>query len=80
MDKVQKAKKRKGSKAARRSGAYPKYGDLDMRKNMMKSLGMNKVPPITPDSIDELSGVIHRETVMLKDYDLEGLLEDARRR
>ena len=57
-----------------------KYDDLGMRKIMMKSLGIREVPAITPDSIDELSGIIHRETIILKNYDLERLLEDARRK
>ena len=58
----------------------PQYNDLDMRKNMMKSLGMSKIPPIIPDSIDELSGIIYRETSILKNYNLEEMLENTRRR
>jgi len=59
---------------------YPQFNDLDVRMNMMKSLGLKKLPEIIPDVIDESSGLIAKETSFLKKYDFEKLLEDARRR
>ena len=59
---------------------YPQFNDLDVRMNMMKSLGLKKLPEIIPDVIDESSGLIAKETSFLKKYNFEKLLEDARRR
>jgi hypothetical protein len=59
---------------------YPQFNDLDVRMNMMKSLGLEKLPQIIPDMIDESSGIIAKETLFLKKYDFEKLLENARRR
>jgi len=59
---------------------YPQFNDLDVRMNMMKSLGLKELPQIIPDIIDESSGLIVKENSFLKKYDFEKLLEDARRR
>lgn len=59
---------------------YPQFNDLDVRMNMMKSLGLEKLPQIIPNTIDESSGIIAKETSFLKKYDFEKLLENARRR
>ncbi|MCH8914423.1 MAG: hypothetical protein IIA82_01015 [Thaumarchaeota archaeon] len=58
---------------------YPQYNDMDMRLNMMKSLGLEELPPIIPDIIDESSGLIAKNTSILKNFNFEELLEDARR-
>lgn len=58
----------------------PQFNDLDVRMSMMKSLGLEELPPIIPDSIDDSSGIIANETTLLKKYDFEKILGDARRR
>jgi len=58
---------------------YPQYNDMDVRLNMMKSLGLKELPPIIPDVIDESSGLIAKNTSILKNFNFEELLEDARR-
>lgn len=58
---------------------YPQFNDLDIRLHMMKSLGLKKLPPIIPDIIDELSGIIAKETILLKNFNFEELLENDRR-
>ena len=57
---------------------YPQFNDLDVRLNMMKSSGLQELPPIIPDIIDESSGLIAKETLILKNFDFEELLENDR--
>lgn len=59
---------------------YPQFNDMDMRMHMMKSLGLKKLPEINPNAIDESTGIIAKNTSFFKKYDLEKLLEDARKR
>lgn len=59
---------------------YPQFNDMDMRVHMMKSLGLEKLPEIKPNSVDESSGIIGKTSTFFKKYDLEKLLEDARKR
>ena len=58
---------------------YPQFNDLDMRLHMMKSLGLERLPPIIPDIIDTSSGIIAKETLLLKNFNFEELLENDRR-
>ena len=58
---------------------YPQFNDLDVRLNMIKSLGLKELPSIIPDIIDESSGLIAKKTSILKNFNFEELLEDARR-
>ncbi len=58
----------------------PQFNDLDVRMRMMKSIGLEELLPIIPNSIDNSSGIIANETFILKKYDFEKLLGDARRR
>lgn len=58
---------------------YPQYNDLDVRLNMIKSLGLKELPPIIPDIVDESSGLIAKNTSILKNFNFEELLENARR-
>ncbi len=58
---------------------YPQFHDLDMRLHMMKSLGLERLPPIIPDIIDASSGIIAKETLLLKNFNFEELLENDRR-
>ena len=55
----------------------PQFNDLDVRISMMKSLGLEELPSILPDSIDDSSGIIANETSFLKKYNFEKLLGDA---
>ena len=54
--------------------------DLNMRLHMMKSLKLDNLPTINPNSIDETIGIIAKETVFLKTFNFEKLLENSRRR
>ena len=58
---------------------YPQFNDLDMRLHMMRSLGLKSIPPIIPNIIDTSSGIITKETTLLKKFNFEDLLENARR-
>ena len=55
---------------------FPKI--LEMIK-AVKSLGLEKLPQIIPDAIDESTGFIDKETKLLRNYDFEKLLDNARR-
>ncbi len=57
----------------------PSFNDLDVRLNMMKSLGLNELPMILPNIIDESSGLIAKKTSILKNFNFEELLKDDRR-
>ncbi len=59
---------------------YPQYNDLDIRKKMMDSLGLADLPQIDPAIIDDSTGILASKTTFFKKYNLEELLEDARRR
>lgn len=59
---------------------YPQFNDIDMRLHMMKSLGLKELPAINPNAIDESTGIIAKKTSLFKKYDLEELLENARKR
>ena len=56
------------------------FNDTDVRINMIKSLELEELPPITLESIDDASGLIAKKTSFFKNYNLEKLLEDLRRR
>ena len=58
---------------------YPQFNDLDVRMHMMKSLGLAKLPDVTPDVVDESSGLIAKKHPFFKKYNLEKMLEDDRR-
>ena len=59
---------------------YPRFNDMDARIHMMKSLGLEKLPEINPDSIDESTGLLDKKHPFFKKYNLEKMLDDARRR
>jgi len=59
---------------------YPRFNDMDARIHMMKSLGLEKLPEINPDVIDESTGLLAKKHPFFKKYNLEKMLEDARRR
>lgn len=59
---------------------YPQFNDMDVRVHMMKSLGLAELPPIIPDIIDQSTGIIAKKYPIFKKYNLEKMLEDARRR
>ena len=56
------------------------HNDLDMRLYMMQTLKLDSLPTINPNSIDEITGIIGKETIFLKKNNFEKLLEDSRRR
>jgi len=58
---------------------YPQYNDLDIRMHMMKSLDLKELPPIIPSMIDESTGLLAKKHPFFKKYNLEEMLEDARR-
>lgn len=58
---------------------YNQFNDVTVRLHMMKSIGLDKLPPINPDSIDESTGIIAKETLFLKNFNFEELLENDRR-
>jgi len=58
---------------------YPRFNDMDSRIHMMKSIGLEKLPEINSDSIDESTGLLAKKHPFFKKYDLEKMLEDARR-
>ncbi len=45
---------------------YPQFNDLDVRIHMMKSLGLEKLPQITPNVVDESSGLIAKNILFFK--------------
>lgn len=53
--------------------------ELAFRLEIAKSLGHKGIPQIDPKSIDESSGIIDRNSTVLKNYDLIKMLEEARR-
>ena len=57
---------------------YPRFNDLDIRVAMMESIGIDALPTIIPDSIDQSAGIITNSS-LLKKYDFEELLKNARR-
>lgn len=57
----------------------PQFNDLDVRIKMMKSMGLEKLPSIIPDIIDESTGIIDQESSLFKKINLEEILENARR-
>lgn len=59
---------------------YPQFNDMDARIHMMKSMGLKKLPEINPNAIDESTGLLAKRHPFFKKYDLEKMLEDARRR
>lgn len=59
---------------------YPQFNDLDARIRIMKSIGLNKLPPIIPSMIDDSTGFLAKKYPIFKKYNLEEMLEDARRR
>ena len=59
---------------------YPQFNDLDARIHIMKSIGLNKLPPIIPSMIDDSTGFLAKKYPIFRKYNLEELLEDARRR
>ncbi|MFY9300438.1 MAG: hypothetical protein WAO91_04545 [Candidatus Nitrosotenuis sp.] len=59
---------------------YPQFNDLDARLQIMKSIGLNKLPPIIPSMIDDSTGFLAKKYPIFKKYNLEEMLEDARRR
>lgn len=59
---------------------YPEFNDMDARIHMMKSLGLKELPPIIPDMIDESTGLLAKKHPFFKNYNLEAMLKDARRR
>lgn len=59
---------------------YPQFNDLDARIHMMKSLGLEKLPEINPAAIDNSTGFIAKKYPFFQKYNLEEMLEDARRR
>jgi len=58
---------------------YPQFNDLDVRMHMIKSLGLKELPPIIPDMIDESTGLLAKKHPFFKKYNLEEMLENARR-
>lgn len=58
---------------------YPQFNDLDVRIRMMKTLNLDNLPQINPDSIDEASGLITKNQPFFKKYNLKKMLEDDRR-
>lgn len=58
---------------------YPQFNDLDVRMHMMKSLDLVELPPIIPSIIDESTGLLAKKYPFFKKYNLEEMLEDARR-
>lgn len=58
---------------------YPQFNDLDVRMHMMKSLDLAELPPIIPSIIDESTGLLAKKYPFFKKYNLEEMLEDARR-
>jgi len=59
---------------------YPQFNDMDARIHMMKSMGLKRLPEINPDTIDESTGLLAKRHPFFKKFDLEKMLEDARRR
>lgn len=59
---------------------YPQFNDLDARVHLMKSVGLSKLPPIMPSIIDDSTGFLAKKYPLLKKYNLEEMLADARRR
>ncbi len=57
----------------------PQFNDQDVRIKMMKSMGLEKLPSIIPDVIDESTGIIDQESSLFKKINLEEILENARR-
>lgn len=55
------------------------HNDLDMRLHIMKTLELDNLPAINPNSIDEITGIIDRETLFLKKFNFEKLLENSRK-
>ena len=55
------------------------HNDLNMRLHMMKTLKLDNLPVINPNSIDEITGIIYRETLFLKKFNFEKLLENSRK-
>lgn len=58
---------------------YPRFNDMDVRMHMMKSIGLTEIPQIIPDIIDESTGFIAKKYPLLGKYNLEEMLENARR-
>ena len=58
---------------------YPQFNDLDVRMHMMKSLELKELPPIIPSIIDESTGLLAKKHPFFKKYNLEEMLENARR-
>ena len=58
---------------------YPQFNDLDSRVRIMKSIGLDELPPITPSVIDESTGLLAKKHPFFKKYNLEEMLENARR-
>ena len=61
-----------------RMALSPPFNDLDMRIAVMESIGLDELPIIDPNSIDESAGIL-ANTSLLKKYDFKKLLENDRR-
>jgi hypothetical protein len=59
---------------------YPQFNDLDARIHMMRSIGLDELPPIIPDIVDKSTGFLAKKYPLFKKLNLEELLEDARKR
>lgn len=58
---------------------FSQFNDFDVRICMMKSLHLDNLPTIDPDSIDESTGLIAKNHPFFKKYDLKEMLKEDRR-
>ena len=59
---------------------YPHFNDMDARMHLMRSIGLKELPAIIPDAIDDSTGFLAKKYSLFKKYNLEEMLENARRR